>query len=512
MSEIEFRTEFVEVDEAIIVPEDTTLADLSIYIGDDCLTLNRPRGRTRLAQPRENVFGPIAGLADWFIENWMAILWEMHTPFKKSVIGETASERSVLPGVREATSYWSEFLESARESLHTDGPEWAQKQKNDRDRFIEAQSRDNAEIAALADWQHRHLLGHVSSNLALPSVVLLPESRNIVVSVDRLPSDLDSSVEFLGPDKQSRTPSLFVVGKTAFRAAAHAFVDAVVERTQSAREFADWANWLDERWQTAQAEESDPKRRLRCMLGEVSASTIESLQQQRKGTLAQGLEQLLLDCPIVDRKSLLLPAQQIVSEYVSKDASSLSANEVAGWETVGQATISPEQPDFDQGWRLARVVRSRLNVGSKPIKSVEAILERLDVALQDRQETPLFRAAVCANREGRAHIVPSATDARMESPPAFRFAVASALGRLLWASRTKGAGPICAAQGDHAMLSQSRRANAFAAEFLLPSEAIEGLGPDDPELWKIGETYGISHSAAIWHACNVAARKAGTRS
>jgi len=506
MSGIEVRTEFEDTDQCVEIPEDTTLAELSIYVGDDCITRNRPRQRTRLAQPSESVFGPVAGLADWFIENWMAILWEMHTPFKKGSLDDRATQKAAVPGVREAIAHWSDYLGDKEDDLDSGSQECAQDNSSDREHYVKAQVTDNADLERLAEWQHRHLLGHASSNLALPSVVILPEGRDIVLSVDRLPRAMGASVDFLGPDKQPRTATLFVIGKTAFKEQVQAFVDGTIERACISPRYSEWAEWLRQRWLVAQAEESDPKQRLRCMLGDVAASKVDELLSQNRRILAKGLEHLLLDCPIVNRKSDLRPAELIVEEYVAKGDSSLSSNEVAGWEEVGQATISLQEPDFDQGYKLARLVRSRMGLGSRPIRDLESVLKRLDVTLHEPQETTLFRAAVCAPRERRAHIIPSSNAPRMESVPAVRFAVVSALGRLLWESRIRGNEPICAAQGDHAMISKGRRANAFAAEFLLPSEAIGGLDPNNPEFGDRVDAYGISHSAARWHAHNVAAR------
>ena len=85
-----------------------------------------------------------------------------------------------------------------------------------------------------------------------------------------------------------------------------------------------------------------------------------------------------------------------------------------------------------------------------------------------------------------------------------RFAITSALGRLLWQSRSTEK-HICVAQGDQAMLSQSRRAHAFAAEFLLPHETVENVRPDDfAAIGRLSERYSISRSAAKWHVYNVA--------
>jgi hypothetical protein len=507
MPEIEFRTEFEDSNGDVCLPEDITCAEFSIFVGDDCLTRNRPRERSRLSQPSESVFGPVAGLADWFIENWMAILWETHTPFKKGGSFETTSDKAALPGLREAAKYWYGYSQDEEDDsieetnvygrAHTGNPQdpWG------------FQAKREADLTLLADWQHRHLLGHASSDLAIPSIVILPEGRNVVLSVDRVPNDLGSSVDFLGPNKKPRTPTFCVLGKTAFKGAASIFVDRVIERAVSTQKHTEWASWLRERWHNAQLEESDPKRRLESMLGKVAASRVEELSSNRP-MLAQGLEWVLRDCPIVKQQSELVNVEAIVADFVEKPDHSMSSKDVPGWEQFGQAMIRPDEPDFDQGYKLARVVRRQLTLGDRPIEHLKNVLGRLDVNLEDSLETSLFRAAVCATRQKPAHIVPCTpkNDSRMESRPAYRFAVISALGRLLWESRSAGGKPICAAQGDHAMISQSRRANAFAAEFLLPTEAIRGLSEDHPDLVETAERYGISFSAARWHAHNVKAR------
>ena len=256
----------------------------------------------------------------------------------------------------------------------------------------------------------------------------------------------------------------FVVRKTAFKAEAQAFVDGIIERSISSQKHSEWAKWLSDRWNAALIEEADPKRQLRCMLGDVSASRLEKLQSQNEKVLAQGLEQLLLDCPIVNDKSSLGPAEEIVSEFIAKEKPSLSANEVAGWRSVSQATISPQQPDFEQGWKLAaRIVRGKLGIGIKPIKKLDSILHRLDVVLQGPQMTPLYRAAV-HNKAGA-----SPHHSIVLGPPngesvSLSLRCGLCLGSAaLGSSRIMGSKPICTAQGDHAMLSQSRRANAFAA-------------------------------------------------
>ena len=53
------------------------------------------------------------------------------------------------------------------------------------------QQQDSSEIPGFADWQHRHLLGAPScSDLAIPSIVIVPEDRHVILAVDRLPLSL----------------------------------------------------------------------------------------------------------------------------------------------------------------------------------------------------------------------------------------------------------------------------------------------------------------------------------
>ena len=54
------------------------------------------------------------------------------------------------------------------------------------------------------------------------------------------------------------------------------------------------------------------------------------------------------------------------------------------------------------------------------------------------------------------------------------------------------------------MLSQSRRANAFATEFLLPRETVVGVRPDEyVAIDQLADRYGVSHKLVKTHARNV---------
>jgi hypothetical protein len=505
MSSIEITTEFIDPDGVPRIPEDTTIARFSIAVDADLLTANFPKGRSRRADPSESVFGPVAGVADWLIDNWMSVLWEVHTPFAKSGLGRPG-ERSPLPGLVDATRLWSDYLRDNRDEWEEPRGGWYPSgwggEADEDDYRVVKKDR----LPELSDWGHRHIVGHPTSNLALPSIVVVPEGRDVVLSVDRLPAELSPSVDFVGPDGEPRKPTLFTLSKEFFRAEARRFVERTIERAASFSEFSGWANWLSQRWHDAQEREADEHNRLRSMIGPLSANKVEWLRSAKRRATADGLEQLLLDCPLISSEQELKPVEDLVGAFT---ASKRSASGGTRWEALGQASVVMNQPDYEQGHILARIARKELHLGTKPIWQIRDVLDHLDVDLDNGRPTRLFRAAVYARRHSRARIVPSLTEDRMTSERASRFAVASALGRLLWASRSGGDEPICAAQGDHSMVSQSRRANAFAAEFLLPSEVIAGFGERAHQLTDVADFYGISRGAARWHAHNARNRLYG---
>jgi Zn-dependent peptidase ImmA (M78 family) len=74
--------------------------------------------------------------------------------------------------------------------------------------------------------------------------------------------------------------------------------------------------------------------------------------------------------------------------------------------------------------------------------------------------------------------------------------MAAALGRLLAEGRPGQ--PLGAAHGEQSRWIQTQRANAFAAEFLLPTPALSRPGDLEAKC----DQYGISRTAARWHMRN----------
>lgn len=499
MDEFSIHAEFDEVDDAAESPDDATLGELTIRAGADCLTLNR-LPRRRLGDPDESVYGTLGGLAEWFIENWAPLLWEYHTPFPKHPNADSRGERPLLPGygtafkrVAEPDDRMSEFI-----------PEWLEA-------YIGAIPEkpavdDREDDPDTADWLHRHLVGHVFSSLAIPSITALSEDNCVSLSVTALPSSMSPSVDFQGPYGSTRRPSYIVVSKDSFKSSAASFVDGVIANAKSTDKFLGWAGWLADKWAEAKSDESNFGRRLFWMVGPIGAARVEELQLN-KDPKADGLRQLLSDSNSADNQLVVDNLESMVEEFAIR--SEQIKGSPPSWKTAFKGRISSDVPEFAQGYQLARMARRNLDIkNSKPLGDLAAPLNRLDVSVADAVPTNVFRAAVCAGIDRRAHVVPSSYDIRSQGhpeTPRTRFAIASALGRLAWRSRLSESRVICCAQSDQAMISQSRRANAFAAEFLLPREAVQNLREDDDAAFhKVAELYGVSVTAVKWHRHHVA--------
>lgn len=485
-SQFEIVVKFQDEDE-ILVPDDTTTAETTIYAGNDCLTCNM-RPRQRIGASSEFVRGPVAGLADWLIENWSPIFWEMHVPSKRGPAG-------LLKGSRDA-----------------DGPEIDDNYEWDQpavplEAFSQAGSysigEEEDDEAEIAGWRHRHQFGHATSELAIPLMLFAPEDQHVRLLVDRLDKEMNASVDFVTLYGVSRSFTYFDLDPNQLKKALKEFVDKTIERASRYEQFAGWSNWLAERWKTAQADEENYGQRLRWMLGELGGDRVEDLKTSEP-RLAKSLEQILLDCKLVSREDELPVVEGLVQKYALKDASELDEKEIPGWQNAVREYIDTALPDFAQGYHLARKLRKKMNLDVKPVTDITLTAEKLDVKIEEGVASPLFRVAVCAPYGKKAHLVPSALDRKNAQPTSYRFACAAALGRLLWRARRSDNTTICVAQGDYAMASERRRANAFATEFLLPREVVKGVRPGDSQkVASISEAYSISRSAIEAHARNV---------
>lgn len=443
------RFEFEWLDDApsgaAFGPEIDTWCRLAITIDGAIVTSNHPAD-FHSSDDRPYVVGPLSGIVEWVVEVWPYLLWEFHCPFSKTPI---LGARARIPTERDAGLLWSDLKTS-----HT--------------------------IRNIAVWQHRHTLGHGSSDLALPSIVLLPEDKQLGVVLDHIPFSLDPTVRFT-PTAETQWPSdpVWIVRENAISELSRV-VDETIARVRS-RPNSSWATFMDAKWKTAKSIASDPLKRRELALGNVVAQEWNLVEGRLKSDSA-GIESLLFDSEILTS----------VQEFRSILDFALAA------------PSHPTKPLFDrpnragrpyeQGYILAQNVRTLLDNECDPIVELDSVLTRFGVQVQ-QISTTAFASACFARAMGGAVIALSVQHRKWGVAPS-RFAIAAALGRFL-SERVEGK-PFGAAHSSQSRWISTQRANAFAAELLLPAKAI-ATGSDVAEFC---DAYGISRSAAEWHVHN----------
>jgi hypothetical protein len=439
---IAFETEWLQPpsEEDAVGPDRFTWGRLLIQVGATTATNWRRPGST---EHRTAVVGGMAGLADWIVECWPSLLFDAPTPFPKAELRENQppSTREVLGGQR------------------LDG---------------------EVRLRELGRWEHTHRLGHGSTDLALPSVVFVPEPRHVGVFVG--PEPLPS-----GDVRFGETSATAWISRPALEEALGGFVDATIARARTSAETAEWAEWLDGRWRSQRGSVASPNAQQRLLLGDLQAEYIAERQTDLGERTA---------CLVDATYDLGAAPIRVLGDVAGAiERTSQAKNGNTRWRIEDSFS---ELPPHEQGYRLAREIRSRLDKPSEPIEDLRAALEELGVAVDDIPGGERrFRSLAMAIPGSRPRIF-RALDADVGVAPS-RFSILAALGRLV--SEATATSPWGAAYGDYARVLPSKRAGAFAAEFLLPREAIRARGSAD--LQKLCEDFGISRSAATWHLHNV---------
>jgi hypothetical protein len=274
-------------------------------------------------------------------------------------------------------------------------------------------------------------------------------------------------------------------------------VDATLARASESVHGRRWAAWLQPIWAESRQAADNPAEQVRLLLGDRVAENWASVVRASH-VPEPTLRDLVTDCrPLRDASDLTALADAAEQNW----ARPLTRR--PRWSRF-VATRSGDLPLHEQGYRLARQARSALGLPTQPLLRLDEAFEEFDARLALPTEQDWYRTAVIAGPGATAHVIGSDRDPRMSRDEGRRFAQAAALGRLLAHGQGSADTGFAAAHGDHARLLETRRANAFAAEFLLPSAAIvcsaSANGGDDQGV--ICREYGISQSAARWHVYN----------
>ncbi|MDI7267316.1 MAG: hypothetical protein QME96_04930 [Myxococcota bacterium] len=458
MRGLEFQVEWREPspDDDAFGPETRTWAALAIRLDGALVSLNHPADWKSDAD-REFVVGGMSGLAEWLVENWTYLLWETHPPFPRAPV-HPGSAVPRIPSLRDAHGGWRD--------LDPDIPR-----------------------VDVARWQHRHSFGHGSSPLAVPSIVFLPDERAVGVLVDHLPSQIDPTVRFSpGPDRDAWPADPVWVRREDLGLSLSEFVSSVLDRAKRHKDARGWAVWLDKAWQAERVRADDKEHRRKLMFGDVVASRWSDLEKELGERLA-ALEGLLADS--------LPPAADSEIDFLRGLAVEQRACAPAVPEPLDLDGLERSLPPFIQGYRLAVRLRDALGLHEDPVVDLPGLLhDRFGVSVQPIGSKGMFRAAVVASSSGGC-LWYANDDPRFSGVPPVRFAVAAALGR--WVSEvTSSARFFGAAHGPQARVRETQRANAFAAEFLLPGR-VAGVCRD---IEAVAAEYGISRSAAEWQRAN----------
>jgi hypothetical protein len=430
-------------------PERVTWGRLQISI-DGTVVTRHVVEEDRASGPEDGVVGGMSSLAEWVVDHWLSVFWEIRTPFPK-ILGLSAGR---VPG--------PDAVRRGRVGEGIDPPR-------------------------LASWQGRHVLGAASSELALPAITFLPEQRQVGVSVQIPPIDLGSTARFLDPglDEPVWLPKEDAIEEM------RRFVEATMARARTDPGAATWASWIAARFEQVASRADNEAERRRSMFGDLVADRWER-DRAALGPDIGAYEGVLLDAEIVADDS---DAEGLVQgiRHVAASPSGL----VEDWKQVRPAAEHSSGPPYERGYRLAESARRHLREPDAPLTDLRHVLEELGVQVRVHDGTPLFRSACIRGRDGAPAVLVAKRHPFNASVAGNRFATAAALGRLLAGGHAAGRA-FGAAHGSQARWRATQEANAFAAELLLPLPALRSCGSVE----QLSERYGISRTAAERHREN----------
>ncbi len=428
-------------------PEIPTFASLEIWIDNICLTACRDKAKN--SEPRHHVTGPLSGLADWLVDHWMEVFWQSHTPFPKA-----------MPG--------SEHIPDYNDVLNSED--------------------QNIDLAAYGQWYACHCLGQAASDLALPTILFIPEDTQVGIAVRPAPL-LGPSCEFT----LNNELGIYWINKVDLDTELRKFVSSILEKAGQEPLTAAWANWLNARWQEVLDRTNNLSERRRQLFGSTVSDRWQIIEDEL-GANSKILDGILIDSYQVQSSdqldSLVSEIKQLASEKVEQPL----------WSTIKASAGEQMLPAFERGYRRAEHVRHVLNLGDDPIDFPE-VLETLQIQLQKILGPAIARSAFMVADSGTAKVALFTSDPRFKGVYPQRFSIASALGGL-FANRFQSM-PFGGASSAQARWIRSQEANAFAAMFLLPASSLDA----GDSLEKLVDTYGISHTAASWHLENLRRRK-----
>ena len=173
---------------------------------------------------------------------------------------------------------------------------------------------------------------------------------------------------------------------------------------------------------------------------------------------------------------------------------------------VALDAIRPATDPETSGYLAAQGLRDHLDIDGKPIEDVDEQLREFGVILIDSEVECAQERMLAGSRSGVGAAVVVNRTPRTATSWGRRFESVRALGHLLMDSYRQGT--LGAASAPYAQPWTRRRSGAFAAEFLLPSEALHGDAqsldslalPENFE--QVLDRFGVGATTAAYHLWN----------
>ena len=170
---------------------------------------------------------------------------------------------------------------------------------------------------------------------------------------------------------------------------------------------------------------------------------------------------------------------------------------------AARAGVTPEEA----GQLAAREIRRVASLDGAPIPELDPFVREAGLSLVDGGVESRHDLMIVSCRAGGSAVAAVLGSPRTATPWGARFQKARALAHVLLDADRHGT--VGAASGPFSQGSRSRRANAFAAELLLPDSALAAKGgnaldavADEERFRELLEEYGIGARAAAFQLWN----------
>lgn len=415
-------------------PESVAWAALSIWVAGQNVCEHRRHGE---GQVRDAFYVPLGPVADWFVRSLPALTFE-----------ERSHSFPLRPRLHESLREWGERLPPSGLEL---------------DQWLDERE----------DFWSRHFLSAGAEGARLPNLAFLRQDDAVIISW--APPDFEGppAVTMLHPSGLAR------IRWQDLQETAVAFVEEVRGWFVGAARM-DVYPWLRSRAKQAGSASLDSALSLFCAR---SLAEIADLFEVRPGDVRQtlGLDpgsddpaasplcQVVRDLP--PRPSPGLGAEILEVVRAARETDPVARNAWRAGQATARDAASAAETAEEEGYQAARAVRAELGCNGEPISDLQRLFDHFGVALTFGTTHSVGERLVVAGLDkGRAAARVLKTP-RTGTDWGRRFEEARALGHLLL-NPLRG-GSVGAASSDYAQEWRRRRSGAFAAELLLPSDALE---------------------------------------